>query len=416
MLSVIILIVGIMLFMPAAQVYSIPIYSPIIVDFGDSPAVQTATNILKEYMPNAIVIDYSQIHDLNSLLTIPRAHSHLIVVGYGTDQGIMTKGGSILSWNYIANWINDLPSTRVDFLSCNSSVATSLINVHSIGFTNVVDAKLGAYWILMGENLPANLLYQVLDNAMIRISEIITTKKELGLGLVSGAAQVGVKFSYNYHIGGCITWPIYSCWKDVEENVMWFNLAHSTMNDLILGVTIFGVVGILAGAWNYWNNLPYQPANLGEFYLGLQMVAGYIQYKVGDFLDGIKITNVLFGFLALIFILVCITSAYSVLTQNSSDRASNGYDDYLIGVGARYAIAQSYDFVSCKKSDCGDGHSDLAFYSFPINAAIAMALLAIPGADVVLSIVAAILYFSPIALATFFNLVAIYAGGNWIDF
>ena len=200
MLSVIILIVGIMLFMPAAQVYSIPIYSPIIVDFGDSPAVQTATNILKEYMPNAIVIDYSQIHDLNSLLTIPRAHSHLIVVGYGTDQGIMTKGGSILSWNYIANWINDLPSTRVDFLSCNSSVATSLINVHSIGFTNVVDAKLGAYWILMGENLPANLLYQVLDNAMIRISEIITTKKELGLGLVSGAAQVGVKFSYNHQL------------------------------------------------------------------------------------------------------------------------------------------------------------------------------------------------------------------------
>ncbi len=102
--------------------------------------------------PDAIVIKYDDIGSLFNILRLDRSYSQIILIGHGSDQGILSAKQGIIPWKNIADWINTLPSTQVYFLSCDSLAVTKLVNKPSVGFQGVIDGPLAAYAIAIKDN------------------------------------------------------------------------------------------------------------------------------------------------------------------------------------------------------------------------------------------------------------------------
>ena len=144
---------GIFITSVSAQAFSTPLYRPIIVVFGDSYEVETTVHTLVADYPYAIIINYQDTHSLLNVLTLIRSHSPLILVGHGSEYGILGPSGAMISWQDIGAWVNTLPNTYVFFLACNSNSATKFVHIPSYGFSGTIDGVLGAI------NIAANLQY-----------------------------------------------------------------------------------------------------------------------------------------------------------------------------------------------------------------------------------------------------------------
>ncbi len=139
------------------QVFSIPLFAPVVITFDSSnQAVKTSTNTILDLYPTAKVIKYEDAGSLWNVLTMMRSYSQLILIGHGSDKGILSSQGTIIPWKNITDWVNTQPSTDVYFLSCNSNTASKLVHKPSLGFVGNVDGPLAAYAIAMKDNLNHN--------------------------------------------------------------------------------------------------------------------------------------------------------------------------------------------------------------------------------------------------------------------
>ena len=163
---------GIFIMSVSAQAFSTPLYRPVVVVFGDSSQVETTVNTLVADYPQSTIINYQDTHSLFSVLTLMRSYSALILVGHGSDQGILGPNNAIISWHDIGAWVNTLPSTYVFFLACDSNGATKFVNTHSFGFSGTIDGVLGATGIaadLQRANGNAKVAQQLMTQFMARI-------------------------------------------------------------------------------------------------------------------------------------------------------------------------------------------------------------------------------------------------------
>ena len=136
-------LIGIFLGLGVTQAYSTPLFRPVVVVFGDSSQVRTTVNTLMVDYPSAIILKYQDIHSLFDTLTLIRSHAPLILVGHGSDYGILGPNGEMISWQDIGAWLNSLPSTYVFFLSCDSRNAPKYSHIPGYGFTGTIDGVFG---------------------------------------------------------------------------------------------------------------------------------------------------------------------------------------------------------------------------------------------------------------------------------
>lgn len=146
-----------------SQSFNVPLFEPVVIKFGNSPEVNTAVKTFTMDYPNSVVISYKNIHSINAILTLMRSNSPLILIGHGSNQGILSRNGSVIKWNEIGSWVNTLPIKFVFFLACDSSVAEKYVNVNSYGFPTVIDAVLGAISIAISLNYAAGNTNRVED-------------------------------------------------------------------------------------------------------------------------------------------------------------------------------------------------------------------------------------------------------------
>ena len=175
-MAIIGVVIGIVIvFSSITSAFSTPLFQPVIVVFGNSPEVQSAMNTLVEDYPNAKIISYTDIHSVGTALTLIRSYSPLILVGHGSQEGLLGPTGNIITWKNIGAWINTLPSSYVFFLACDSSSAAKYVNVHSIGFSGSIDSILGATAIAialqraLGNTVAVNRLQSQFTNRMISL-------------------------------------------------------------------------------------------------------------------------------------------------------------------------------------------------------------------------------------------------------
>ena len=175
-MAIIGVVIGIVIvFSSITSAFSTPLFQPVIVVFGNSPEVQSAMNTLVEDYPNAKIISYTDIHSVGTALTLIRSYSPLILVGHGSQEGLLGPTGNIITWKNIGAWINTLPTSYVFFLACDSSSAAKYVNVHSIGFSGSIDSILGATAIAialqraLGNTVAVNRLQSQFTNRMISL-------------------------------------------------------------------------------------------------------------------------------------------------------------------------------------------------------------------------------------------------------
>ena len=165
----------VIVFSSITTAFSTPLFQPVIVVFGNSPEVQSAMNTLVEDYPNAKIISYTDIHTVSTSLTLIRSYSPLILIGHGSQEGLLEPTGNIITWKNIGAWINTLPSSYVFFLACDSSSATKYVNVQSIGFSGTIDSILGAIAIAialeraLGNTVAVDRLQSQFTNRMISL-------------------------------------------------------------------------------------------------------------------------------------------------------------------------------------------------------------------------------------------------------
>ena len=135
------------------QAFSFPLFAPIVITFDSSTEVQSSTATILGLYPTAVVIQYDDIGSLLNFLTLERSYSQIILIGHGSNQGILSSNQGIIPWEKIAQWVNALPSTDVYFISCDSYEVTQLVNKPSLGFHGAVDGPLAAYTVAVKDNL-----------------------------------------------------------------------------------------------------------------------------------------------------------------------------------------------------------------------------------------------------------------------
>ena len=400
-ISKFIFFVGIFSLMTVAQAFSFPITQPVIVTFGNSLEVQTATATLKDYLNDAITIDFNDIHSFSSALVFMRAHSQLIIVGHGSDQGIQTGNGDILSWKSLAAWINELPSTKVDFVACNSSTAVKYINKPSFGFTGTIDAKLGAYWIALNDSPKQAVFIGLIQNILGRIQEILSTKISLSLGTASGYA-LATKF--NYWSSG--TWHCILGWctfiKDVEENIWWVDISQFDASIIVNYIARNGAQALFTYAVTFWSTGEGVTSDLTLIFLTLATIGQQLYNDVGSSVNGVSLSALFYALMMLLIIVVTIVALWTVFSNNGAQRTANGYSDYLIGIGAQYLILPSWNIVA-DGSGSGSG-SGVKNTAFPMN--WALAALAASASGPIGVAVAAFLGLMPELAAAIFLVIA----------
>ena len=301
-------------FIPA---FTIPLYQPLIVRFGDSNEVTQSVHTLVQNYPEAKVLDFKEIHSLIDVLTIMRSYSAIILVGHGSNNGILGPNGVILSWKEIGAWINSLPNSYVIILSCNSNIAKTFINKPFIGFSEDIDA-------ISGGLIVAGLLKKLINHEGLTTSFLKTANsfldrnnalalnkaKPLFLSTESGYT-LAFKYQYYYQQACFIV-----CVKYVEENILWINtegwiataiatgtsailnhystliggvLASYTVGQDILGVALTAsfwadvIFWVLLIIWvNIIVNVGTRPLHDAKFGIGAQYVPVWMQYAKFD--------------------------------------------------------------------------------------------------------------------------------------
>ncbi|MHA1992540.1 MAG: hypothetical protein ACW981_02805 [Candidatus Hodarchaeales archaeon] len=172
------------MFVPFLQAISSPLFSPIIVSFDSSEEVIESVEALRKTLPSSQIFTYNDIGKFSNKWLMSRSFSPIILVGHGTEEGILLESGELLTWDELSKWVNMLPNTEVYFLTCNSDSATELTNKRSHGFNGEIDGILGAYSIgnqihLSNGNIEKGR--EAENNLLYRFIEIVKGKNVLYL-------------------------------------------------------------------------------------------------------------------------------------------------------------------------------------------------------------------------------------------
>ncbi len=190
-----------MIFSTIVSAFSMPLYQPVVIQFGNSDEVKATTNTFVKENPSAMVIRYSDIHDIFSILTLIRSHSDLVIIEHGSNNGILGPNGNIISWVNIGKWINTLPFTSVYFITCNSNEASKFVKVKSLGFSGPIDGILGALFVSEALQIANhNTFYQIQSLFLDRVNELLNGQRSFPLDVLSGypipIAGMGWGFGY----------------------------------------------------------------------------------------------------------------------------------------------------------------------------------------------------------------------------
>ena len=391
--------------MTIAQAFSFPITEPIILTFGNSPQVESATSTLENSIGNAIVIKYKDLNTIVNANIFMRAHSELIIVGHGNKLGIIQDNGSILSWKSLSQWINGIPFTKVDFLSCDSISATKLINVQSIGFIGSIDSQLGAYWIAITDLVNTNKFTEIFQEFITRSYQLLSKQADPSLlgGLVSGMRFFATRFGYDTYVSSCV----FGFCVVNSENIMWVDAYQPYVDAIRDAAIVFGGGYVLNSFVTFLKG--NSVGTLDAEFTALANYAYNIWSNIGTDIAGYGIPIEFYEFTALIIFVVCAIEFAGMFAQNQQQRSASGYDDYLMGLGAVYLPIPNINLLA-------DGANyGIQRASFPMS--YALGLLAFAGPLGALA--AAVLVLSPIIIATIFSTIATimsWCGWKWLGY
>ncbi|RMG37309.1 MAG: hypothetical protein D6732_07010 [Methanobacteriota archaeon] len=175
-----------------------PNFEPLGIKIGGSEEVNIAVQTLKESYEDIQIIDFDMLNTIRVALQLTRQVGEIIVVGHGTNEGIIMDDGSIISWNKIAKRIRESPSNELIFLSCNSkNIDQYLQNRNVLSFEGNIDV------FILGYSVSAKLNYN--RGLINEASNLFAKSIQRGLDLYSGKSEPKL-------LGGC--W--YNPWMTYE--------------------------------------------------------------------------------------------------------------------------------------------------------------------------------------------------------
>lgn len=300
-----IVICAIFLLSVVVEPLSMPLFTPVVISFGNSKEVNTAVNTLEKNYPNVDVIRYKDIHSISAALTLMRSHSILILVGHGNTDGILNSN-KIISWQQIGNWVNSLPNNKIIFLSCNSNSVKPFIDKPFYGFTGNIDAVLGALAVAaalkINSHQDLNGVFNLGSQFQERYNKLITNEI-IPLNLAATESGYSLAFEKQYIYTQECVWGV--CVKLTEENILWINA------DTVIGGGLAS--GVLSVIGKYSNQIG-------------AAVAG----SVGEWvIDGVTLTAAWWA--GIVFALI--VAIWASIIINMGCRKLN---DMKIGIGAEY--------------------------------------------------------------------------------
>ena len=257
---------GIMLIAPISESFSVPLFTPVVITFGDSPEVKTTLNTFLANYPQAKVFKYENSHDvlsMNDLITsniLMRSHSPIILIGHGSNSGIQGNNGNVIPWQEITNWVNSLPNNEVFFLSCNSFGATKFVNKPAIGFNGIIDG------VLASLSIARNL--QLSNNNYDALSAIDSKFMDRIVGLIAGSSPVELNIG-PYMVATSI--GVYNLYLEAG----YYNSQFTVVIDRYYNNAIDGV-GIAGSKWFMYDSYKSPPGR--SFDSGLQFATASTIY------------------------------------------------------------------------------------------------------------------------------------------
>jgi hypothetical protein len=230
-----------MVFLPITQAFSMPLFEPIAIIFDDSEEIKVTTKILIENSPSIKIIKYKDKNTIFNALILIRSYSEIILIGHGSEVGILTQNGEILSWKNIGDWVNTMPNSNIYFLACDSKIAENFVGKPGLGFDGGIDGISSALYISALLKLAdgSNFLDIIEISQLLYQRSIDLENRKVNPVLLSTESGYSVAFKkqYFYILGPCFFgW----CPKLTEENILWINFENWIANDIIAAVTTIG--------------------------------------------------------------------------------------------------------------------------------------------------------------------------------
>jgi hypothetical protein len=154
-----------------------PLFEPVVVSFDDSTEVQASKATLLQDHSRIQTLSFSESDNFLNSMNLRRTFAEVVLIGHGTEEGILNSDGELVQWEKVIEWINEHPFTKVYFLACNSDGATELLgNKDSFGFNNQIDGITGAIIISSIMSIDRNDLVAIegnLEELQVRRDEMI---------------------------------------------------------------------------------------------------------------------------------------------------------------------------------------------------------------------------------------------------
>ncbi|MHA1582355.1 MAG: hypothetical protein ACTSYM_07685 [Candidatus Baldrarchaeia archaeon] len=227
--TAIILIVLSMTLIPAL---TSPIFSPVVICFGNDEAVKIAREVIVSRVP-AIVLSYNN----------PWKHLYLIraqtviYIGHGGEKGIHSN--KLVTWNQLRNLIETTPAKHSYILACNSYQVAEEIDRDDrevIGFKGVVDAELGALavvalisWKTGNQKVFQEAFTTLLNKFFKKLTKI---EKTIPLFYMKGKVYYAWFVPYRWQI-----------WWKFGEHEAW-NLIHDLQKGAEVAAAIASAIGV----------------------------------------------------------------------------------------------------------------------------------------------------------------------------
>lgn len=408
------LICGTFLLSSIVTAFTTPLFTPVVITFGDSDEVEASSDAFAKVYPNVMRFQYKNIHDLRIANIISRSNSPLIIIGHGSDKGIFLNSNVEITWQFIGNWVNSLPTTKIFFIACNSSNAIKYINKQSFGFSGVVDGITASLYTAANMYSIENNMFAItnlLPSFLSRIESVINGDKILALTDKSESGyQIAAEKQYIWS-GYTSCLPFIGCntIKLTEENIFWLNLDSYFAGGLfaLLSLGVGALYKILTDIVNKVPNPSWITTIL--MYFGNELAELITEGSGITQIGGVAITGGLMSFLVVLILAVCIIELGGEFLYNQGQRIRG---DVKLGLGAEYVPVP----VFWLKADNGaDNYGDNGWTNlpFPIQGAVAVAVFGIPPYGPALSVLALA---SPWLMAGLFALMPEkqWGGINWI--
>lgn len=360
--------------------FSSPLFTPIVVTFGNSKEVTEATSTFKSAYPNSIVFSSENLRDIRIANILTRSISPLIIIGHGSDTGLLSASGKEISWENLGIWINSLPTTNTFFIACNSENAKKFTNNPTFGFSGVVDgivASLSVAAHLYQNNHDMLSVQHLIPQFMNRIASLFKGTPLLALTDKSESGyQIAAEKQYIY-TGGWVCVPFTSLCtyvKYTEENIFWLNLdaAFAAPFSALIGLGIAGVTAVLK---DLASDKPSGWAAKTLLTLGTDVIETVTYGSSSSLSVGpVTVTAGTMGFVVALLLFVCLIEIAWVFFHSQTSRVRN---DVKIGLGAEYMPVPLFYMKGDNGADNygDDGWTNLPF---PIQGAVAVAVFGIP--------------------------------------